>query len=537
MFGMVSDVECWLVLFGSLLAAGMLTPGVMRLAVKVGAIDRGGYRKVAEREMPLMGGLAVAAPFVILCLLGYAGLVCSSKIEAPQINAFLVLGIGGVCIAALGVVDDIRGLRARTKLVIQTLVAIFVCIGYGGIQHVNLPLVEGEVNLGPVVGAMITVFWIVGLTNAFNLIDGIDGLATGVGLIASLGLAIIAAQNGNTFVSVLSLSLTGALLAFLAFNFHPAKVFLGDTGSMFLGFSLACIAMMGSVKSQATVIFLAPFLALGLPICETLISVLRRFVRGRPLFVGDQYHTHHRLLNKGFSQRQAAALLYAVTLLFVVAAILYQVLHRRWIPIALYAITVLGLAWVAGYIRPKEAMQRSKRRRRNLLLSSLSRYVSQSLSSGCSALGPVEILRIARREMKLCFMEVARDDGHVLVSSGRLRLHPNGAETNMHDEVPSLFLRNSSAETAEKTRLLEEALDEIAVPASDGRKLIVRFQLYGKRDDHLEYQDIVACIAGIFEHFSYDALSRPARPIYHSYEQRSEVITYDRNPSPDGVSA
>jgi UDP-GlcNAc:undecaprenyl-phosphate GlcNAc-1-phosphate transferase len=452
--------------------------------------------------------------------------------------AFLTLGCA--VIVGLGVVDDLRGMRARIKLLVQTLAALLICAAGHTILTIQIPFI-GTLTLYPLLGLMATVLWIIGITNAFNLVDGVDGLAAGVAFIASMGLAIIAAINGATFVVLLCIALSGSLLAFLAFNFHPAKIFLGDTGSMFLGFTLATVALMGSYKSQAAVIFLAPVLALGFPIFETLVSMLRRLVHGRPIFVGDQSHTHHRLLRKGFSQRQVAVTLYAVALLCMVSAILCQLLSSRtrtaWIPIGLYVATVMGLAWLAGYLRPSKEANGSGRRQRNQLLTALARYAALSLGPGRSLLGSEVVLRIARRELNLRFLEAWFENDHILIaSSGRMSLCATPDSPRDLGNPPSFiaprgFAMNDNADASPVC-----SLHETRVQSASRRDIIVRFQYY-EEPDEIERQDIVACLANLFEQAKIDRpLSQPERVTIHrvgtrfagSDRPRKRIATIER---------
>jgi len=511
----VTSPTCWLFFLGSLVATGILTPAVMQLARTVGALDQGGYRKVYKGSMPLLGGLAIALPFLGVCILGMAGPTAMLQAIAGGKLDLAFLALGCAVIVGLGVVDDLRGMRTRIKLLVQILAALLICAAGHTILTIQIPFI-GTITLHPLLGLVITALWIIGITNAFNLVDGVDGLAAGVALIASMGLAIIAAINGATFVVLLCVALSGSLLAFLVFNFHPAKIFLGDTGSMFLGFTLATVALMGSYKSQAAVIFLAPVLALGFPVFETLVSMLRRFVHGRPMFVGDQSHTHHRLLRKGFSQRQVAVTLYAVALLCMVSAILCQLLSSRartaWIPIGLYVATVMGLAWLAGYLRPSKEANGSGRRQRNQLLTALARYAALSLSTGRSLLGSEVILRMARRELNLRFLEAWFEDEHVLIaSSGRMSLcatpdSPGDLGNPPSFTAPRGFAMNDNADASPVC-----SLNETRVQSGSGRDTIVRFQYY-EEPDEIERQDVVACLANLFEQAKIDRpLSQPRR--------------------------
>ena len=526
----------WVLFLGSSLATVLLTPLAMWLARAIGAINRGGYRKVYQGSMPLLGGLAVAVPFLAVCMLAILGPTSMlQSIRGGRLD-LAILATGCAVIVGLGVVDDLRGMKARPKLVFQTIAALLVCAAGHTILSVEFPII-GTVRLPAAVGVLITVLWIVGLTNAFNLMDGVDGLAAGVAFIASLGLAIIAAANGASFVVLLCVTLAGSLLAFLAFNFHPARVFLGDTGSMFLGFSLATIALMGSYKSQAAVVFAAPILALGLPIFETLTSVFRRFVRGRPLFVGDQGHTHHRLLRKGFSQRQVALTLYAASFVCMVSAILYQLLSERsrssWIPIGLYVMTVFVLAWVAGYFQPKEAKHSSKNRQRNLLLSAFARYGALALSTGKSLLSLSEILRIARRELELRFLEVWLEDGPALiVSSGRMSLETSYQLPVHFENGPPLMAPGGFAMDVETSVLPVGSFEETMVQSANGHDLIIRYQ-YQKRPDELERQDLMACLAHLFAQTKIEPPPIPVVPnsVVRAWLSAVQVSSSKRRPN------
>ena len=503
----LTSPTCWVLFLGSLIATGMLTPLVMGLARRFEVVDRGGYRKVYQGAMPLLGGLAIAVPFLGICVLGIVGPTAMLREISGGRFDLAVMAIACVVVIGLGVVDDVRGMRARTKLSVQLLAALFICAAGHTILSVNVPVI-GTIHFPVLVGVLITVLWIVGLTNAFNLVDGVDGLAAGVAFIASVGLAIIAATNGATFVAVLCIALSGSLLAFLVFNSYPAKIFLGDTGSMFLGFALATIALMGSYKSQAAVIFLAPILALGLPIFETLVSMLRRFLRGRPLFAADQSHTHHRLLRKGFSQRQVAATLYGVAFMCMVSAVLFQILSQRsrssWIPIGLYVVTVMGLAWLAGYLRPSEGVENSKRRQRNLLLSGFARYSALALTSGTSLLSSGEILRHVRRELKLRFLEAWFEDGPVLIASGGRMSLRGVSRIPLHlDNGPPLTAPNGFAMNGEPSVLPVDSFEEMRVKSANGHNLIIRYQ-YLRDPDEPDRQDLAACLASMFEQMKVD---------------------------------
>ena len=311
----------------------VLTPLVWRIAIRVGAMDRSGalHRKGHAGDIPRLGGVAIICAF-------YAPLVGLLLVESDVGQRFLnnpllaygMLG-GGLVIAGLGILDDVRGVRARTKFLVQFIVASAV-VGLGfRIRIIALPSL-------PVIGGLITfplsILWIVGLTNAVNLIDGLDGLAAGLGLLGLVPIAITALATGNLVFALICCTLAGALLGFLFFNFHPARIFMGDSGSMFLGFILALITVEGS-KGPVVVSFLAPVLALGLPIMDTLLAMTRRALLGQPLFAGDAEHIHHRLRKAGLSHRRTVLTMYAVGMLLAVGSLLLLIYREKAVALTL----------------------------------------------------------------------------------------------------------------------------------------------------------------------------------------------------------
>ena len=284
------------------------TPWVARLAFRIGAVDQPGKRKIHHRVMPRLGGLAVFAGFAVAA----AFLGVDSRLGG--------LLAGGTVILLLGILDDTRGLSPKVKLFGQTVAATIVVFSGIRIEFINNPF-NGYFYLGDF-SIPFTVFWIVAITNAVNLIDGLDGLASGVSTIALLTFAIIAYQIGQSTVSLLALALAGAILGFLRYNFYPAKIFLGDCGSMFLGFMVAVLAVFGLLKGVTVVAFVVPIIILGVPIFDICFAILRRFYEHKPIFQADKQHLHHRLLSFGFSHRQTVLLIYGLSLIFSASALL-----------------------------------------------------------------------------------------------------------------------------------------------------------------------------------------------------------------------
>ena len=284
-----------------------LTYGVRQRARSAQLFDFIDERKVHDREIPRIGGVAIFLT-VVLTLAVVVALFGSKVIELGG-DRLVVLLAGGSAIHLIGLWDDVRPMRARWKFLAQILVTAAVYVAGVRIQFLSLPLV-GAVELGPVLGLLFTVFWFVGITNAFNLIDGLDGLASGAALFALTTMFVVASIYGQTGAALVTLVLAGATLGFLVYNFHPASIFLGDSGSLFLGFMLAGIGVLSSQKSPTAIAVAIPLVSLGLPVLDTTLAIIRRFLRGQPIFSADRGHIHHRLLGLGHSPRKVALLLY-----------------------------------------------------------------------------------------------------------------------------------------------------------------------------------------------------------------------------------
>lgn len=469
--GYLRSPTCWALFFVCLFATALLTPVAMGLARRVGAVDRGGHRRVYEGSMPLLGGLGLAVPFIAVCLLGYSGVVGILTLVESLKPQFMVLALGSVGIVVLGVVDDTRGVRARYKLLAQIGIALFVVLLGETLTVLRLPFF-GTLELAPWMGALVGVVWIVGLINAINIIDGIDGLAAGISLIAVVGLLALAAMEQYTFVVFLCIGLAGSLLGFLPYNFNPARVFLGDTGSMFLGFALASITLMATYKSETAVIVLAPLLALGFPIFETLLSMTRRLVRGAPVFSADDGHTHHRLLGQGYSQRRVVMLLYGVSAILTSVAIMSRIAPEgsawEWISLAVVIVTLIGIAWLAGYLRVARVNTLVRRRERNARMQAFARYAGLSLRANPEKTNAEQILGLACSELGLDSLSLRRN-GEVLRIGGSEGL--------------------SSASKPWKN---------LRLPTAGGGELLLEY-VPAEDSDEEHRRDVAACLARLFE--------------------------------------
>ncbi|UCZ52711.1 undecaprenyl/decaprenyl-phosphate alpha-N-acetylglucosaminyl 1-phosphate transferase [Bacillus shivajii] len=288
-----------------------ITPLIIKVALKLGAVDQPSSRKVHQKAMPRLGGLAIFLSFV-------AGI---SFIHPYDPFHYSII-VGATIIIAIGILDDFIELSAKMKVVGQ-LVAALTVVAYGGlkIEFVNLPF--GGVWEFGIFSIPITIFWILTLTNAINLIDGLDGLAGGVSAIGLVSLSVMAFMMGNEYVMIVSLILLFSVLGFLVFNFYPAKIFMGDTGALFLGYMFAVLSILG-FKNVTVISFIIPILILGLPLSDTIFAIIRRVKNKTPFYVPDRSHIHHCFLDLGFSHRQTVLIIYGVSAFFGSIAILFS---------------------------------------------------------------------------------------------------------------------------------------------------------------------------------------------------------------------
>ena len=310
------------------MTAFMATPHTIKLAKKVGAVDTPqDARRINKITMPRLGGLAVIAGFFVSIIYLLIVMSIEDKIDLHQDNYLIKLigfALGAGVIGIVCFVDDVKGVPALIKLAAQTIAAIIV-VRFGIKENLDIPFLNLE-GVGNGFYIILTVGWIIGITNAMNLIDGLDGLSTGISIISCLSLLIIFSLNASPIISiVLITALGGALCGFLPYNFNPAKTFIGDTGSNFLGYCLSIISILGIAKTYTAIVIVAPLMVLALPIFDTLSSIVRRVIHGKSLkaiIEPDAGHLHHKLLKKGFTQKQAVLILYGITAIFGMFAII-----------------------------------------------------------------------------------------------------------------------------------------------------------------------------------------------------------------------
>ncbi|AIE61384.1 glycosyltransferase family 4 protein [Bacillus methanolicus] len=295
--------------FVSLITVLIVTPFVIKLAIKIGAVDKPNARKVHSKLMPRLGGLAI---FIGVIAGYFAGGVYNEKVTA--------ISLGAILIVLIGMLDDKYELSAKVKFAGQLLVAALIVASGLKMDFVSIPYI-GKFQLG-FWSYPITVLWIVGITNAINLIDGLDGLSAGISAIGIATIAIMAASAGKMLIFTLSVILLGSIIGFLFYNFHPAKIFMGDTGALFLGYSISILSLLGLYKSVTLFSFLVPIIILGVPVFDTTYAIIRRIVNKKPISAPDKSHLHHRLLALGLSHRNTVLAIYAFGILFSISAIL-----------------------------------------------------------------------------------------------------------------------------------------------------------------------------------------------------------------------
>ena len=336
------------------IVAFMTTPYTIKIAHKIGAVDvPKDERRMHKKAMPKFGGPAVILGFLVsvIYLLIVMSMENTINLFGPESYGMKLLGmfLGIVVLSITCIIDDIVTIRPIVKLFGQ-LVAAIIAVSFGirlgefNLSFINNPLME------EIVSCIITVVWIVGVTNAINLIDGLDGLSSGISVISAISLLVIFVLNGSPLVSiVLITALAGALVGFLPFNFKPAKTFIGDTGSNFLGFSLSIISILGVAKTYTFAVIVLPLIVLGLPIFDTLWAIIRRLIKGKSIkaiFKADKGHLHHRIVARGFGQKQAVLILYGLSATFgIFAVILLDSGIWKALSFLLMVIVAIGLGY------------------------------------------------------------------------------------------------------------------------------------------------------------------------------------------------
>lgn len=358
--------------------AALLTPLVRQVAIAVGAVDTPGGRRVHAAATPRLGGVAIVVAYLVAIFVALS-FSHGSGVVRSRTPLLAFLAAGGV-IALVGVIDDIRAIGAKRKLLMQWATATIAWVGGVRIASTIFLPGLGYVYIGDALSYVATIVWIVAFINAINLIDGLDGLAGGVVFFATITNVVVAIVTGNLLAAILNAALGGAVLGFLFYNFNPATIFMGDTGSMFLGYALGSAALITGTQKESTVVsLLVPVIALGLPFTDTLLATFRRVAARRSIFAADREHLHHRLLDLGLTHRRAVLLMYGCTSLLCLTA-LAAALGRSWqvgAAIGGAVVSLVGMTRFAGYFE----MVLMKRRQRADLLKGPTEGMRRALPS------------------------------------------------------------------------------------------------------------------------------------------------------------
>jgi len=368
----------------SALLSFILTQCVRNFAIAREWVDVPGVdRHLHTNPVPRLGGVAIFLSFTIMV----GGTLAAPKLlnlSAPfSVRTTLAMLGPALIVFLMGVYDDVRSLGPYWKFGIQSFAAVLLY--FGGIGIHRLELLSAGRALHIAIGLPLTILWVLLITNAFNLIDGLDGLAAGSALFSTMTIFVISLLRGNQLVSFLTIVLAGTILAFLRYNFNPATIFLGDSGSQFIGFMLSALALAGSQKATTIVAIAIPVVSFGLPIFDVALAVVRRFLRGKPLFSGDDEHVHHKLLKLGLSQRKTVIILYAVTAGFGLLSV--ALLHGEGMIALVLAIIGIGV-WLGvqelryeEFFELQDLIQRAMRRKRIIANNLNIRRATESLNS------------------------------------------------------------------------------------------------------------------------------------------------------------
>ncbi|MBR0519231.1 undecaprenyl/decaprenyl-phosphate alpha-N-acetylglucosaminyl 1-phosphate transferase [bacterium] len=300
----------------ALLVTYVLTPAVIKISLEKGFVDRPNERKVHKEPIPYGGGIATFIGFLVASCVGMA----IWKHYNPEISSRDLMLFCGFLVAAFlsfvtGFIDDIINMPAKVKLLCQIFTVSIVMFFGILVNFFTNPFGEGLIYLPIYIAVPVTIFWIVGITNAVNLLDGLDGLLGGITVISAIIFLFVSIMKGQLLVAGIMVALAGSALGFLKYNFHPAKIFMGDTGSLFIGSIFAIASVVGGLKTTTTVAMVIPFLIMGLPIFDTAWAIVRRASNHQPIFKPDKGHIHHRLLALGLTQVQAVLIIYSINIL------------------------------------------------------------------------------------------------------------------------------------------------------------------------------------------------------------------------------
>ncbi len=309
-----TSMDLWGPFLLAVVVALAVTPLAIKLAPKIGAMDiPKDDRRMHSKAMPRFGGMAI-----------FAGIVVSLTVYGHHDKEIVSILICCVIIYVVGVIDDLKNMKPMVKLAGQVVCGAALYFQGIRIEFVTNYFGDGNMIFGDVACFLVTVLWVVAITNAVNLIDGLDGLAAGISAISALCIGYVAYIHGQYMTTMAMMVIAGASLGFLPFNFHPAKTFMGDSGSQLLGFALAAFSIIGAVKSSTIIVVIIPALVMGLPIFDTLMAIIRRTMRHQSFATADKEHFHHRIMKAGYGQKRSVMLMYCVSAIMGIVAVLYS---------------------------------------------------------------------------------------------------------------------------------------------------------------------------------------------------------------------
>jgi UDP-GlcNAc:undecaprenyl-phosphate GlcNAc-1-phosphate transferase len=507
---------------GSLLLSFVLTKYVRDLANARGWVAAPALeRHLHSRPLPRLGGVAIFLSFLLTFATalpaGWHHLAVSFGLS---FQTLLTILLPGCMIFALGLYDDIHSVSPYTKVAVQAVAGAMLFAG--GLRILDLPVLFGTRHLPWFLGLPLTVLWVLAITNAFNLIDGLDGLAAGSALFSTMVVFAVALVSGSSLVSLMALVLAGSILGFLRFNFSPATIFLGDCGSLFIGFMLSALALQGAQKAPTIIAVAIPVVSFGLPILETALSIVRRYLGGRPVFTADREHIHHKLLQRGLSHRQVVITLYAVSALFALLSLF--LLWPTGDALGL-VLAVLGTGvWIGvqhlGYMEFGELRRVAHRTiERQILINNL------------AIRRATEELKVTRDYAQLCRILVAALSGNDF-DAFDLRLHSPSAEfpsiNGLHlisrwGETPFLRWTKPGSHFAQELTSSWCLTLDLVTTRNDRCGSMTVYRLYTDR----ELQFDINLLTAVFPVALADALDRtvtPAFEIMPTADQRSGLV-------------
>ncbi len=337
--------------FASFFLSLISTPFFRKLALKMNIVDEPDSRKIHKKPIPYLGGLGFYFSFFsVLLFLFFSE---QNYFTRNFVEKYPIIFMASTAIVLMGIVDDILGLKAGIKLLIEIFIGIFMYYNGFAIERITIPF-SGSLELGKT-GIIFTILWFVAIMNAINLSDGLDGLAGGISFISALSMGAIFYKSGSIHLSIYCFVLAGAILGFLKYNYNPASVFMGDTGSLLLGYLLATVALWESQKTTSLVTLLVPIVATALPILDTILAFFRRIIKGKHPFKPDKKHLHHRLLEIGLTQKQAVFFMYFLSVYFGIMAFLLANIPVNYVLplVILLALFLFGLYWMLIFLEQR----------------------------------------------------------------------------------------------------------------------------------------------------------------------------------------